>query len=128
MAGPPYVLVLNAGSSSLKVALMAGDERTATFLAERLDTEEAILHLKIVDASELTRLAPNMNHADALHHILQFMKMHDSTMIEGIVATGHRVVHGGTMFQNSVLIDDEVVQQIEAVSHLAPLYVPCSSF
>jgi hypothetical protein len=59
--GPSNVLALNALSSSLKVALMDGDERTVTFLAERLDTKEAIL------------LAPNMNHADALHHILQFM-------------------------------------------------------
>jgi acetate kinase len=71
--GPSNVLALNALSSSLKVALMDGDERTVTFLAERLDTKEAILHFKIVNASKLTRLAPNMNHADALHHILQFM-------------------------------------------------------
>jgi acetate kinase len=124
MAGPPYVLILNAGTSSLKVALMGGDEHVGNFLVERLGTAEAVLHFKIVNKSELTRGTPNMNHADALHHILQFMEKHDSSMVEGIVATGHRVVHGGATFRDSVLIDDEVVQQIEAVSHLAPLYVP----
>jgi acetate kinase len=121
MTGPPYILILNAGTSSLKVALMGGDERVGTFLAERLGTEEAVLHFKMFNENELTRAKKDMDHAEALHHILQFMKKRDSSMVEGIVATGHRVVHGGTIFQNSVLIDDEVVQQIEAVSHLAPL-------
>jgi acetate kinase len=121
MMGPPYILILNAGTSSLKVALMSGDERVGTFLAERLDTEDAVLHFKMFNENELTRAKKDMDHAEALHHILQFMKTRNSSMVEGIVATGHRVVHGGTMFQNSVLIDDEVVEQIEAVSHLAPL-------
>jgi acetate kinase len=121
MTGPPYILILNAGTSSLKVALMSGDERVGTFLAERLGTDEAVLHFKIVNENELTRSSPNMDHTEALHHILHFMKKRDSSMVEEIVATGHRVVHGGTIFRDSVLIDDEVVQQIEAVSHLAPL-------
>ncbi len=121
MTGPPYILILNAGTSSLKVALMSGDERVGTFLAERLVTEKAVLHVKMVDENELTLVKKGFDHAGDLHHILQFMNKRDSSMVEGIVATGHRVVHGGTTFQNSVLIDDEVVQQIEAISHLAPL-------
>jgi acetate kinase len=74
MTGPPYILILNAGTSSLKVALMSGDERVGTFLAERLATEEAVLHFKMFNENELTRAKKDMDHAEALHHILQFMK------------------------------------------------------
>jgi acetate kinase len=102
MVGSPHVFILNVGTSSLKVALMGGAERVGTFLAEQLGTAEAVLRF------ELTRGTPNMNHADALYRILQCIEKWNSSMVEGSVATGYQVVHGGSTFGDSVLIDDEV--------------------
>jgi acetate kinase len=96
-----HVLVLNAGSSSLKWSIL--DARTEATVDEGNATWEG---------SEHGRHAAEM--ADALGKI------------QGVDAVGHRVVHGGARFRESVLVDDAVRREIDALSELAPLHNPAA--
>ena len=110
------VLALNSGSSSLKASLMEGDSyEIANFLGERLHTEHAVVHLP----GETTIRQPNMDHETALSFIIDYLK--DQNMLDGLVAIGHRVVHGGTIFKGSAVIGDKEYQQLKSITHLAPL-------
>ena len=107
--------MLNAGSSSLKVAVVdpATGERTSSALGERLGTPEARLR----QGDETTDL-PGAGHEAVLATVLRDV---DPT---GLVGVGHRVVHGGERFSASVLVDDDVLAAVEEVSALAPLHNP----
>jgi acetate kinase len=92
------VLVLNAGSSSLKLSLVDSDDRV---LADReFEVAEGRL-----DEAQL---------ATAIHEM------------EGIEAVGHRVVHGGPRYTRSVRIDAEVIRYLVTITDLAPLHLPAS--
>ncbi len=100
------VLVLNAGSSSLKYQLIATDpERIAQ------DRDERVSH-------------GSMETPDGVHAALE--KALTSIDKVDIDAIGHRVVHGGELFSESALIDDRVLHGIEACVELAPLHNPAS--
>ena len=109
------VLVLNAGSSSLKVALVdpASGERSLSALGERLGTPEARLQL-----GGRTRDLAGAGHEEVLAAVM------DEVDTSDLVGVGHRVVHGGERFSASVLVDEEVVAAVEEVSQLAPLHNP----
>ena len=113
------VLVINCGSSSLKFAVIEPESGHVQHhgLAERLGTPEADL---VVDDAPSEALAPGADHGRALDGILERVKS------EQIVAVGHRVVHGGERFSESVLLDDAVVTQIDACTPLAPLHNPAN--
>jgi acetate kinase len=113
------VLVINCGSSSLKFALIEPDSSQVSHhgLAERLGTANASL---AIDDGESEALAAGADHKVALDRILERVSG------EQITAVGHRVVHGGERFSESVLLSDEVVAQIEACSPLAPLHNPAN--
>jgi acetate kinase len=98
------VLVLNAGSSSVKYRLFNGAETEAKGLIERIGEQGG-------DATD---------HRTALQHIME------SVDLTGLVAVGHRVVHGGPRFSAPTLIDDDVVADIEALVPLAPLHNPAA--
>lgn len=126
---PKLVLSINAGSSSLKAALIEdGETHLASFLAERLGTPDASIHFSHKDRtsggpnqkSDLS--IPNCDHTRALEQIMEFLKQHD--LLDDLVATGHRVVHGGTLFTDATLVTEKEVQAMEAISHLAPLHNP----
>jgi len=112
------VLVINCGSSSLKFALVdiGSGNVLSSGLAERLQTEQARLKLNHAADAEL----PGATHEQALDRILQ-----ELGHVE-IRAVGHRVVHGGEAFSESVLIDDAVIDQIRRCSELAPLHNPAN--
>lgn len=113
------VLVINCGSSSLKYALVEpGSGRVARHgLAERLGTEQAVLH----DHDQSARsLPPYAGHAEALDEILAGLSG------TNVSAVGHRVVHGGETFSDSVVLDDAVVRNIDACAELAPLHNPAN--
>jgi acetate kinase len=95
------ILVVNAGSSSLKLRVV--DERDVLVLAE-----------------DLPALDPTAGPAapDRLERLLD--------RVGAIDAVGHRVVHGGTEFVEAVRVDDGVLEQLEALSDLAPLHQPAS--
>lgn len=113
------VLVINCGSSSLKFALIepATGEVQSRGLAERLGGEQATLAL---EGSEKTPLGAGAGHAEALDRIFSALAG------RAVAAVGHRVVHGGEAFSDSVVLDDAAIATIEACSELAPLHNPAN--
>ncbi|MEM8837519.1 MAG: acetate/propionate family kinase [Pseudomonadota bacterium] len=121
------ILVVNAGSSSLKVALFSvtgGDQPLAVAVAERLGTPDARFGLKGMEALTLLPDASDDSaypHSVALDHLLALLDEHFS---DEIVVAGHRVVHGGARFLSPVRIDDMVVTELEALVPLARTHQP----
>ena len=118
------VLAVNAGSSSLKAALLEnGETHIASFLAERLGTDKATIHYSHPSTTtKKEETIPNCDHDKALQQILEFLEEHK--MLDCLVATGHRVVHGGARFHDATIINDTVLHEIKDISHLAPLHNP----
>jgi acetate kinase len=114
------VLVLNSGSSSVKFALITADtgKRVWAGLAERIGTGEAVLHVRHPPADEEEEALPDGSRSAVIARILD--RVPDGTLL----GAGHRVVHGGDRFTDSVLIDDEVIAAIRSFSPLAPLQNP----
>lgn len=123
------VLVINAGSSSLKYQLfdMSKNEVLAKGLCERIGIDGKLVHQPGDDAEKHKFDIPMKNHQDAIQSVINILtdKTHGviSDMKE-INAIGHRVVHGGEFFSSSVLITDEVIKAMEACIPLAPLHNP----
>jgi acetate kinase len=113
------VLVINCGSSSLKFALIEPGKGDVVRrgLAERLGTQEPSLR---IDSNEALALPSGAGHADVLDRIL------DKLAGQPIAAVGHRVVHGGEFFSESVVLDDDAIGKIESCSELAPLHNPAN--
>ncbi|QVK20636.1 acetate kinase [Mycoplasmatota bacterium] len=122
------VMSCNAGSSSLKFKLynMPSEEVICKGMFERIGQEMGNFELEYND-KEIEREAKFENHSVAVSYLL------DSLVSEGIVSSleeiggvGHRVVHGGEKFAESIKIDEEVIKAIEEVSDLAPLHNPAN--
>lgn len=114
----PVILTINCGSSSVKFSVL--DELTMepllTGICEGINTESAML---IVNSGEPVKLA-HSDYEDALAAIsLELERRH---LTESVAYIGHRIAHGGAIFGESVLLTDDVVEQIRAVSPLAPLH------
>ena len=122
------VLVLNSGSSSLKYQLLdpSSGEVLAVGLVERIGLDEGRIVHEVGD-DEHERTAPIKDHGVALHLVLDLFKEVGPSLDEaGIVAVGHRVVHGGTQYSAPTVIDDAVVEGIRALIPLAPLHNPAN--
>jgi acetate kinase len=130
------VLVLNAGSSTLKFQLVRTDaerieahtdEKLARGQIERIGGE-AIVTLRGATGVASRDSAPMRDLRAAVDHIVTWLASQQSGPVIGTVgdidAVGHRVVHGGERFQRSVRIDDEVLRGIEDMIDLAPLHNP----
>jgi acetate kinase len=130
------VLVLNAGSSSLKFQLIRtdeerirtdGDERLARGVIDRIGGE-ALITFQAEGRPPQRTAAPVRDQRAAVETALRMVG--EDSAVEGITgfrdidAVGHRVVHGGERFSRSVLINDAVMQQIEDTIDLAPLHNP----
>lgn len=115
------VLALNAGSSSLKASVIRDQVTVVSFLAERLTTPEASIHIRHGDSKKTITPDDNrgFHHSQALSRIIDYLG--SEGLLEDLIAVGHRVVHGGAVFSDSCLVTDENLQQIKSVSHLAPL-------
>ncbi|HET7540949.1 MAG TPA: acetate kinase [Polyangiaceae bacterium] len=113
------ILVVNSGSSSLKFAVIEPISAAviAHGIAERLGAADPTFQLGSNAARALGRGAA---HAEALKALLAELKG------IALAAVGHRVVHGGEAFSDSVLLDDQVVSQIRACAELAPLHNPAN--
>lgn len=125
------VLVINCGSSSLKYQLINSDreEVLAKGLCERIGIEgSAITHQP--EGGEKIKTEVDMpNHTVAVKLVIE--KLTDASVgviksLDEIDAVGHRLVHGGEKFANSVLIDEDVVKAIEECNDLAPLHNPAN--
>lgn len=122
------ILVLNAGSSSLKFHLlnMPDEASLCSGMAERLGTENASLNVQ-TSQSEWEEELGDANHESALQRIAEIIKelyISESPDDSGISAVGHRVVHGGAEFSSTAEITDTVKMQIRELSTLAPLHNP----
>jgi len=116
------VLAVNAGSSSLKASLINDQGvKVASFQVEQLETASAKLRFQHGDTNDETAI-PDCSYEEALGRIMEHLKNHD--WISNVVGSGHRVVHGGERFHESVLVTDAILHDIEQVSHLAPLHNP----
>jgi len=120
------ILVLNAGSSTLKFALF-DDEAKASLCHGAVDwrgqQNTATLELKSKSLTELAIVhAEVRGYDEAIRLICQTLR--ENNFHEQIRAVGHRVVHGATEFQESVVIDQSVIQRLQNISQLAPLHLP----
>lgn len=117
------VLVINSGSSSLKFSLfnISNGEEIVTGLAERLGYEDALLNWKF-DSKRESNTIPNASHRVALQAVMSMLRSHQ--LLDELLAVGHRVVHGGEYFYDSVLIDEDTLGKIKVCSRLAPLHNP----
>lgn len=122
------ILVINCGSSSLKYQLidMENENALAKGLVERIGIDGSILTQK-ANGEKYIIQQPMKDHKDAIKLVLDALidKEHGviSSMSE-IGAVGHRVVHGGEKYDNSVLIDNKVMKALEDCVKLAPLHNP----
>ncbi len=122
------IIAVNAGSSSLKFQLLEMPKETviASGVVERIGLPNSGFTLKYNgDKDSQTLDIPN--HSVAVELLLKTLV--DKNIVKSyddIAGVGHRVVHGGEKFSDSVLIDDEVIQAIEEVSDLAPLHNPAN--
>ncbi|WP_028669700.1 acetate/propionate family kinase [Saccharospirillum impatiens] len=124
MAAVP-VLVINSGSSSLKFSLFDmtdGHERLSGFV-DRLNTLNAELTWHL-DGKKHTRPLPGHGHSGALQAVNDIVIQ--LALNEPLTGIGHRVVHGGETFTDSVAITDVTLRGIEACSNLAPLHNPAN--
>ncbi|BDF71539.1 acetate kinase [Oscillospiraceae bacterium] len=125
------VLVINAGSSSLKYQLMDPQTREvlAKGLCERIGIDGRLTHkVPARDAKHEFEIAMP-THAEAIQAVLDALTSPDHGVIASmkeIDAVGHRVVHGGEKFASSVLIDDVVMAALEDCIPLAPLHNPAN--
>ncbi|OIN10431.1 acetate kinase [Oceanisphaera psychrotolerans] len=120
------VLVLNCGSSSLKFAILnaeSGEEKLSG-LAECFYLPDARIKWKLDGHKGSAELGAGAAHQQALDFIEQQLLAPHPELVNNLVAIGHRVVHGGEQFTQSVLIDDAVIKGIEDCASLAPLHNP----
>ncbi|MBV1841643.1 MULTISPECIES: acetate kinase [Photobacterium] len=119
------VLVLNCGSSSLKFAVVdaVSGEEHLTGLAECLHLPEARIKWKL-DGKHEAQLGEGAAHEEALAFMVDTILASKPELAENLKAIGHRVVHGGEKFTQSVLICEDVLKGIEECSTLAPLHNP----
>ena len=124
------VLVINCGSSSLKYQLINSDseEVLAKGLCERIGIDGRLVYQKEGLDKEITE-APMPTHKEAIQMVLDALVNPKTGAVKSLAeidAVGHRVVHGGEKFSDSVVITEEVIAQVEECNDLAPLHNPAN--
>lgn len=122
------IISVNAGSSSLKFQLfeMPSEAVLCSGIVERIGLEDGIFTIKF-DGQKVVERMPIPDHTLAVELLLKaLVKQNIVASLEEIVGVGHRVVHGGELYNKSVVFDDEVEKNVEALSDLAPLHNPAN--
>lgn len=126
------VLVINCGSSSLKYQVldMDGENLLAKGLVERIGMDGSVItHTKIGNEDKWKNEVPMPTHKEAIEQVLNAIVDPEHGVLKDMSelgAVGHRVVHGGEHYANSVLIDEEVLTHLDELSELAPLHNPAN--
>ena len=125
------VLVINCGSSTLKFQLIdsASEQCIAKGLCERIGIDGSMITYSPAGGEKEKTVTPMPDHTEAIRLVLNALTNEKTGVVknlEEIGAVGHRVVHGGEKFAESVIIDDDVIKEIEACSDLAPLHNPAN--
>lgn len=122
------ILAINAGSSSLKFQLfdMPSEEVLTKGLVERIGLENSIFNMT-VNGKKKKEVMDIADHSVAVQLLLQKLTEYGIIKsLDEIEGIGHRVVHGGELFNDSALITEDTLQKIEALSDLAPLHNPAN--
>ena len=124
------ILVLNCGSSSLKYQLinMETEEVLASGKYERIGEKEAFITHKAL-GKKVTIEKPAYDHKEAIEFTLEQFTNPEYKVIDSldeIEAIGHRVVHGGEIFKESAVINDDVIEKIKECGEFAPLHNPAA--
>ncbi len=123
------ILVINAGSSSLKYQLMDmnGEVLIAKGLCDRIGVpENSNIEHKVGD-KKIAEDIPMPTHVEAFEAVIKALTTGEGKVIDDISeisAIGHRVVQGGSLYSESVLLNDKVLADIEELAELAPLHNP----
>jgi len=122
------ILVINCGSSSLKFDVLDVDTREtlAEGQVERIGAVSSLVGMRVGDGKKQRRSLKAADHTEALHFVMRALFEGEDKLDVTIDAVGHRVVHGGEHFADSVLIDDEVIDAIRDAFDLAPLHNPAN--
>jgi acetate kinase len=121
------VLVLNSGSSSVKLALLApvSGERLMEGIGERLGTPEASLRVRWSPEPPIEEPLDESTHRAVVARVLE--QLEKAGYPDGqLLGAGHRVVHGGERFSSSIRVDGAVIAALRSCSHLAPLHNPAN--
>ena len=123
------VLVVNAGSSSLKYQLMDTntEEVLAKGICERIGIEGSLIEHKKADGTKIKKVTPMADHSVATEIVVSMLTDPEYGCIKSmdeIEAVGHRIVHGGPYFFESTIVTPEVVDIIDECSEFAPLHNP----
>lgn len=124
------ILVINAGSSSLKYQLfdMTDETMLAKGICERIGDRGKLTH-KTPDGKSVSFEADMPDHVEAFKQVQKVLSTGENPVIKDlgeIAAVGHRMLHGGAKFNKSMLIDDELLERLEELCVLAPLHNPAN--
>ncbi|USK59089.1 acetate kinase [Peribacillus asahii] len=122
------IMAINAGSSSLKFQLFEMPSETVITkgYVERIGLKDSVFNLT-VRGQKVIETLHIPNHEVAVELLLEKLIQHQViSSFEEINGVGHRVVHGGEVFSDSVLITEEVIEELERLSELAPLHNPAN--
>lgn len=123
------IFILNSGGSSVKFQLCVMPEYTviASGSVERIGKVDALFKIKTLEGTQISKTLEIADHKQAISLILSTISdpaMNICSSISEICAVGHRVLHGGEKYRDSILIDSDVLQSIIRFSELAPLHNP----
>lgn len=123
------ILVINAGSSSLKYQLYDMDNEVvmAKGLVERIGIEGSILTHRVEGRDKYVVQTAMPDHKIAIGLVLDALVNPEIGVLKDISeisAVGHRIVHGGEKYSKSVLLDEKLIEELKEVSKLAPLHNP----
>ena len=122
------ILAINAGSSSLKFKMFEMPEEIVIVsgLFERIGIDGSGYTIKI-NGEKIKKEVELKNHEDAVKYLIEELIENEIiSSLDEIEAIGHRIVHGGDKYPDSVIITDEVLNDIESFSSLAPLHNPAN--
>lgn len=125
------IFVLNCGSSSLKYKLyaMENEEVLAEGKVERIGQDNAVIIHKSTGKEEVSKTMPILEHTVAIKESLNLLTHPEHgtiSSVDEINAVGHRVVHGGESFSDSVLITERTKEILDSLAELAPLHNPAN--
>ena len=124
------ILVLNAGSSTLKYQLFNVDgenyEVVAKGNAERIGRDASFVGIKYANGDKKEVQVDLPNHDVAFKEVMKLLMDGVISDLNEISAIGHRIVQGGSIFKKSSLVNDEVIKQIAELGTLAPLHNPAA--
>lgn len=122
------ILSVNAGSSTLKFRLYEMPEEKVLMKGaiERIGLDGSNLSIRIGE-EKIEKEIPLRDHKEAVDVLLQeLVSTGIITSLEEIDAVGHRIVHGGSLYNKSIILDEEAIEKIEDISDLAPLHNPAN--